>query len=273
MLIQAIIPEPFSFCIKTGLIVETGSDTEMLTPQNTRYNRPNNRNCHNNNNNNNNRDDRSGNDQLDECQVCKSVPESLLDISNRLTTIERHFLPRSNMGGQQSISVTSLESCDSASNPITNVKNMGRGSSSAQSHQISSTSRSLSRTDLDPFLEHLIQRSPYINETQLPQATREIRRAFPYVEPSLIGKAVKEWFRKRREYMTHRVFNYCNKNFRMQDSGEVLCKLKNDIDMQDFLRRSCNLDVVDDTAARNYIIERVESFFSTRETKKRPRDE
>jgi hypothetical protein len=119
----------------------------------------------------------------------------------------------------------------------------------------------------------MIHSSAYITSTQLPQITLEIRRVYPYLDPSLIGKTVKEWFRKRREYMTHRVFNYCNKNFRMQDGQHVLAQLRRDVAMQDAVRRDCNLDITDDLAARSYIIERVESFFSTREGRKRSRDE
>lgn len=91
----------------------------------------------------------------------------------------------------------------------------------------------------------------------------ECQRSFPKANRAKILSCN----RKRREYMTHRVYNHCNKHYRMRDGKEVLEMLRGNNTELDFIREESKMDVTDDNAAREFAYDRVESFFNRRKTK------
>ena len=131
--------------------------------------------------------------------------------------------------------------------------------------------RIVNRTDLDPILVPYLQADAYAPD-DIEMVVDTCQRSFPYASRTSLGQLIREWFRKRREYMTHRVYGYCNKNYRLREGGEVLEWLKHNVDELDAIRQGCNLDVTDVKAARYYAYDRVESFFNRRKNKKSPRE-
>lgn len=122
------------------------------------------------------------------------------------------------------------------------------------------------RTDLDPILLPYLAQSPHIDK-QLERVVRECQRSYPQATRTTLSRLIREWYRKRREYMTHRIYNYCNKHYRLVDGGMVLERLSGDVGELDRVRAECKLDVVDVEAARAFAYDRVVSFFTRRKSR------
>ena len=124
----------------------------------------------------------------------------------------------------------------------------------------------VNRTDLDPILLPYLAQSPYVS-SDVERIITECQRTFPHASRAALGQLIREWFRKRREYMTHRVYNYCNKHYRLMEGKEVLNMLRNNEQALDAIRDECRLDITEVTASRDFAFDRVESFFMRRKSR------
>lgn len=121
------------------------------------------------------------------------------------------------------------------------------------------------RTDLDDFLLPYLAQSPHLMSEQMPTVLDALQPHFPHVSTEALASLVREWYRKRREYMTHRVNAYCDKHFCMLTELEVLPGLVADRMQQEAILRAVRLDVTDnDECARQYLVERIAAYFANR---------
>jgi hypothetical protein len=121
------------------------------------------------------------------------------------------------------------------------------------------------RTDLDPYLLPFLVRSPYLTPEQMAFVMPEMQRAFPLAKKERLESLTREWFRKRREYMTHRINAYCDRMYCMQVEADVLPYLQSDELQLDEIAWKCKLDVTEcQEEARAYVLERVTSYFHNR---------
>src|ERR1700722_5039187 len=76
--------------------------------------------------------------------------------------------------------------------------------------------------EVDIFVEEkatmLLQRSPYPSPTQLLSVATEISQRHGGPEVDQVVSKLKSWFRKQREYMTHRINTVCMNKLKQ---GEV----------------------------------------------------
>ena len=204
------------------------------------------------------------------CSVCMNMRNTLDMISRRVTFLESYLIggtpassssnaivaPSTPPASDNAAAMAAMLPLDLMTTPI-----VTESSSIANNGDIR-----VGRTDLDPILLPYLNKSPYVGD-DLERIVTECQRTFPHSSRSALNQLVREWFRKRREYMTHRVYNHCNKQYRMRDGKEVLKSLRGNAQALDEIREECRLDVTDVNAARDFAYDRVESFFERRKTK------
>ena len=208
------------------------------------------------------------------CDSCHMTADALESILRRLTNLERGmYQPIRPALADIAADVLNLHpSSPPDAVPPTSTTGTSSiapaGPDVRRSSSNNSSPHEVQRTDLDRFLlPHLHHSSKVPAEDILKAIISEYQRAFPHTNCTKLNSRIKEWYRKRREYMTHRVYNYCNKNFRLRDGQEVLEMLRGNAQVLDEIREECKLDVTDAHAAREYAYDRVESFFNRRKPK------
>jgi hypothetical protein len=196
----------------------------------------------------------------DHCLRCHETALALESITRRLINLEKNLKQEAEIARLNDILSPLLPNLDSSkSSSNSNNNNHSRIQST------SGGSSTIQRADLDEFLSPFLEQSPYAPDgNTFEQIITDCQRLFPNESRQRIISKIREWFRKRREYMTHRVYNYCNKHYRMQDGKQVIDTLRTNSAMIDTIREECSIDIGNDDEARDYVIDRVESFFERR---------
>ena len=204
-------------------------------------------------------DDLSGvTSDKDHCFRCHETALALESIARRLINLEKNLKQEAEVARLNDILTPLLPDPAISKSPSTSTYSGHRQNPITGSAMIQ-------RTDLDDILMPYLERSPYAPEDAMfDRIIAECQRIFPHETRQRVVSKIREWYRKRREYMTHRVYNYCNKHYRMQDGKQVISSLRTNDAMVDVIREECSIDVGDDEEARKYVIDRVASFFERR---------
>ena len=193
----------------------------------------------------------------DHCFRCHETALALESIARRLINLEKNLKQEAEIARLNDILSPLLPDQDSSKSSTSTYSNR------LQTHPTGSVT--IQRTDLDDVLLGYLEQSPYAPEDNMfDRIIAECQRIFPHATRQRLVSKIREWYRKRREYMTHRVYNYCNKHYRMQDGKQVINVLRANNAMVDSIREECSIDVENDEEARKYVIDRVESFFERR---------
>ena len=82
---------------------------------------------------------------------------------------------------------------------------------------------------------------------------------------------VREWFRRKREYMSQRIFNICSKKFSHLINNpiavkELLHKARNNPEFVAEIGREANLEILNEAAAWEFCSEKISSYLASSNT-------
>lgn len=112
----------------------------------------------------------------------------------------------------------------------------------------------------------VLQNNPKPEKEDLLVIARQLEHYYPQFRPKELLSKIREWFRKRREYMSQRIFHVCEETFPAismtsddrlrdciaqvnQDDSLVLKKIVHD----------SQLEIIDEHVAREYVREKVQT--------------
>lgn len=131
------------------------------------------------------------------------------------------------------------------------------------------TVKDVQRNVLDKLCLPVLEKCYEPDKTQLMDLVDELEKHhFYHIDRRVLMSAVRRWFRKRREEMGARIFVLCKGSdlIRVEQSGirDFLRGLKTDIELLDKIRTRVALDVKDETQGREFVQEKIDSYFRRR---------
>lgn len=117
---------------------------------------------------------------------------------------------------------------------------------------------------MDAFCLPLLQVNPKPENTELQAIARHLEQLYPQFRYKDLLSKIREWFRKRREYMSQRIFHICEQEFpaSMLTSDDQLrdCIAMITCDPSPTLEKilkEAQLEIIDEQAALSYCREKV----------------
>lgn len=199
------------------------------------------------------------------CQWCVSIPHYLAALDRYLSNVEAALnAAEQPTGGSVAVSPAGyahwLPSSSTANTPTSTTPstmpsplsngNASRGGLGAR--------RDLRRQDLDDLLLPFLRKSAHLPVRTLDAALAQTLRLYPLCPRPKMTSLIREWFRKKREYMSHRVHIYCRKHGITRAHVDHLASHP---DLLDDVRDQCGIEITDDRAARKFVLERMAGFF------------
>jgi hypothetical protein len=137
------------------------------------------------------------------------------------------------------------------------------------------TVKDVQRNILDRVCQPLLERCYDPDKSQLMDLVDELEKHhFYHIDRRTLMSAVRRWFRKRREEMGARVFMLCRTgellNVPADRIREFLRGLKDDLELLDRFRSRAGIEVKDLTQAREFVFEKIDSFFRRKMVQQSP---
>lgn len=131
------------------------------------------------------------------------------------------------------------------------------------------TVKDVQRNVLDKLCLPVLEKCYEPDKTQLMDLVDELEKHhFYHIDRRVLMSAVRRWFRKRREEMGARIFVLCKGSdlIRVDQSQirEFLRGLKANTELLDKVRTRVALDVKDETQGREFVQEKIDSYFRRR---------
>jgi hypothetical protein len=209
------------------------------------------------------------------CQMCHATSRALQGFLQRLGNVEQCISFIQQQRFPQAIQAQHFSAAANSAFSSTSLHAGPLGSIHSSKSSLSSQNgnpsvKSVPRSEFDRFLLPFLERSAKLSDADLESAVQICLLHFPECSRDELKSRIREWFRKHREYMTHRIDTHGKKNYRLRTRQEVMAELA-DIRNIDRIRQECSLELKADQEAREYVLERVSSYFDRRERTERRR--
>lgn len=109
----------------------------------------------------------------------------------------------------------------------------------------------------------MLRLTPNPTKPQLNRIVDELMHSYPSMTRKELTKGVREFFRKRREYMNGRIDTACHGHFEdtridsLEAESTVLEFVESSVELIDSIRSKAQIDVEESGAARAFVKERV----------------
>lgn len=125
------------------------------------------------------------------------------------------------------------------------------------------TVRDVSKSCLDRVCTSTLDHTYDPSKTQLTELAMVVERYVPNIDRRTIMSAIRKWFRKRREEMGARVFQYCRSELRVptQEIAGFVRGLRQNRQLLDTIIVKASIEIKRKETAREFVVEKIESFF------------
>ena len=119
------------------------------------------------------------------------------------------------------------------------------------------------------FSKNTLRTTPYPTVCHVNDIVTELQNALPTSHnytTSDLGKRVREYFRKQREYMNSRIDTSCHivlqgMKLDQPDAEHVLACIEGNKEIMEGIRMRARLDLADENTARAFVLQRVRLYF------------
>lgn len=121
----------------------------------------------------------------------------------------------------------------------------------------------LTLKDISMFASSTLTRTAYPLEQDLQEIVQDLQAAYPDLDADQLLSKVKEWFRKQREYMTHRISTAIRKQLknRALDAKDFYQGAMTNNDFLDKAFEQSRIQIKDHANRREFIRSKIKSYY------------